>query len=58
MNAMMQGHKVVFAASGDKYYPVSLIIDGLFIGKYDSYDMARGKAREVVTDIGPAEASQ
>jgi hypothetical protein len=55
METIINGRKVTFAKSGDKNYPVHLFIDGLFIGAYERFDDAEGRAQEICKKYPPEE---
>lgn len=51
MKTTIKGVKVIYAASGDKYYPLNLFIDDLFIDKFERFVDAEKEADRIINKI-------
>lgn len=49
MKATINGRNIIFTKSGDKYYPVSLFVDDIFINKYETFEDAEIEAERIVS---------
>jgi hypothetical protein len=47
MKTVINEHDVIFRNSGDHYYPVGLLIDGMFIANFDDFGSAERRASEI-----------
>lgn len=50
MQTTISNHRVVFANSGNKAYPVNLYVDDLFVGAYTDFQDAEMEAKRIAQE--------